>query len=276
MLYSRHTPEGVCSPHARLVSPASCRPVISMANQEGRPPTADLPLAHGDEAGQASNDRVIQAYEQERLRLAREIHDGPAQILANAAFELEYFERLLERDPAAVKAQLAQLKRDIRNGLADVRRFIFDLRSPALSEMGLFPALAHYFADYQKQFGITVEAALPENPQRLPSAMEVAIFRVVQEALQNVRRHAAASRVTITGETEEAMLRISIEDDGRGFDPSEVSARHSKNFGLTSMRERAELIDAALHVETSPGQGTRITLVVPLESQSPTTYAWSS
>lgn len=208
---------------------------------------------------------MIQAYEQERLRLAREIHDGPAQVLANAIFGLEFFEQLLDRDPGAVKAQLAQVKKDLRNGLADVRRFIFDLRPPTLSEIGLFPSLAHYAADYQRQFRITVHARLTDQPHRLHESTEVAIFRIVQEALQNVRRHASASAVSLAGRVEGHSLVITIEDDGRGFDPSEVRGRQSRNFGLTSMRERAELIEADLRIDSSPGHGTRVTLRVPLE-----------
>ncbi len=248
----------------RVSIPASSHMVTSLARDDIRPPAADL-LPHSEEASQVLNDRVIQAYEQERLRLAREIHDGPAQVLANAIFELEYFERLLDRDPMAVKGQLAQLKRDIRNGLADVRRFILDLRPPALSEMGLFPALSHYVMDYQRQFGIEVDAQLPDTEQRHPATKEVAVFRIVQEALQNVRRHAAASRVIVRGRIEGNALYISVEDNGRGFDPSEVSSRHSRNFGLTSMRERAELIDADLLIESAPGRGTRVALTAPLD-----------
>ncbi|HEX9014698.1 MAG TPA: sensor histidine kinase [Chloroflexota bacterium] len=235
-----------------------------MANHDRRPPQADLLLASA-EASQIPNNRVIQAYEQERLRLAREIHDGPAQVMANAIFELEYFERILDNDPAVVKVQLAQLKRDIREGLADIRRFIFDLRPPALSEMGLFPALTHYIDDYRKQFGIQVEAHFTESDMRMTAGKEVAVFRIVQEALQNVRRHAAAAKAVVTGMAGPEFLEIVVEDDGRGFSLHEVQTRHTRNFGLTTMRERAELIDAALEIDSSPGRGTRIRLVVPLE-----------
>ncbi len=237
-----------------------------MPNDERRPLAADSLRAQDHEALQVdNNERIIQAYEQERLRLAREIHDGPAQILANAIFELEYFEKLLERRPEAVKDQLAQIKKDIRNGLADVRRFIFDLRPPALSEMGLFQALGRYLADYQEHFGITVDSDLPEDHGRLPATKEVAVFRIVQEAVQNIQKHAAASRIVIRGRTEARALHIYLEDDGRGFDPAEVPGKHSRSLGLTSMRERAELIDATLLIESAPGHGTKISLVVPLE-----------
>jgi len=146
-----------------------------------------------------------------------------------------------------------------------VRRFIYDLRSPALAEVGLFPAIAHYADDYQKQFGIAVRAQISDNPWRLPASAAVAVFRIVQEALQNVRKHAAASSVGISAEIDGNALRFSIEDDGRGFDVPEVNALQSRNFGLTSMRERADLIGADLQLVSSPGHATRVTLVVPLE-----------
>lgn len=221
----------------------------------------------GDQESQAdSQDRIIQAYEQERQRLAREIHDGPAQILANAIFELEYFERLIDKDPSSVKSQLAQFKSDMRDGLTEVRRFIFDLRPPSLGDMGLFVALRRYLEDYERHFGIAVESDLPQLRERLPTTKEVALFRIVQEALQNVQKHAAASRVTVKGEIDSGVLRLCVEDDGRGFDLTEVARRHSRNLGLTSMRERAGLIDAQLQIVTAPDRGTRITVSVPLES----------
>lgn len=216
-----------------------------------------------------SQDRIIQAHEQERLRLAREIHDGPAQVLANAIFEMEYFERLLERDPSSVRAHMAQLKGDMRDGLAEVRRFIFDLRPPALSDLGLFVALRRYAADFEKHFRIPVEVKLPESGERLPAAKEVALFRIVQEALQNVRKHAGASRIALKAEVESTSLRLSIQDNGRGFDLTEVAGRHSNSFGLISMRERAELANAQLQITTAPGQGTTVALLVPLERGAP-------
>jgi two-component system, NarL family, sensor histidine kinase DegS len=224
-----------------------------------------LTIRNGSDPDSNSYDRMIQAYEQERLRLAREIHDGPAQILANAIFEMEYFERLLERDPDTVKSNLSRLKSDMREGLTEVRRFIFDLRPPALSEMGLFVALRRYAADFEKHFGISMEVDLPDAQERLSSSKEVALFRVAQEALQNVQKHAGASRVTIRGRADQLVMSRSIEDNGRGFDLTRVASRHSRNLGLISMRERAELIGAQLQVASSPGRGTRISIAVPLD-----------
>lgn len=210
------------------------------------------------------HERILQAHEQERFRLAREIHDGPAQILANAIFEMELFERLVEQDPTALREQLGRLKSDMRDGLSEVRRFIFDLRPLSLDERGFFEALRGYLEAFGKHFGIALEVRLPKSQLRLPSSKEVAIFRIVQEAVQNVQKHAAATRIVVVGKITPAVLELSIEDNGRGFVPEEVASRQSRNLGLISMRERATLIDAQLDIASSPNEGTSISLVVPL------------
>ena len=224
-----------------------------------------LKLREEEELQAENQDRVLRSYEQERLRLAREIHDGPAQILANAIFELEYFERLLDRDPASVASHLAQLKSDIREGLTEVRRFIFDLRPPALAEMGLFVALRRYLDDFERRFGVAVQSELPEMKARLAPSKEMALFRIAQEALRNIQKHAHASKVVVTGAVEDTCVRLTVEDDGRGFDLGEVASRHSRRYGLISMRERAGLIQAQLHITSTPGGGTRVSVVVPLD-----------
>lgn len=210
------------------------------------------------------HERVLQAYEQERIRLAREIHDGPAQVMANAIFEMEFVERVAERDPSALGEQLARLKAEMRDGLSEVRRFIFDLRPPALAEKGLFGALRDYLLEFEKHFGIAVEADLPNLQQRPPASKETAIFRIVQEALQNVQKHGGATRVVVRGELKGHLLRLCVEDNGRGFAMSEVATRRTRSLGLISMRERAELIDAQLDIRSAPGAGTRVCLAVPL------------
>lgn len=209
----------------------------------------------------------IQAQEEERYRLAREIHDGTAQILSNAILELEYCERLLDQNPEDLKAELAHLKRYLRGGLEEVRRFIFDLRPPTLTELGLMATLRSYVQDYQERFHIPVEMQEECGLDRgLSAAIEVAIFRIVQEALQNVRKHAAANQVRLCLIEGEQGLALTIEDDGRGFDPARVESGHFQHMGLTGMRERASLIGGTLEIVSSPGGGTRVSLHVPINS----------
>lgn len=215
----------------------------------------------GDETTHLSRVRLLQAQEDERQRLAREIHDGPAQALANAIFEMEYCERLLEKNPRQMKKELSRLKQDLREALADVRYFISDLRPAPLSELGLEPVLRRYVEEYQSRFGIRVNARLGAIG-RLPGPQELAIFRIVQEALQNTRKHSGASEVNLQFTFDSEALTVIIQDNGAGFDVQKYEKGEGRHFGLTSMVERARLIGAELHVVSGNG-GTTVTLMVP-------------
>ncbi len=222
------------------------------ASPEGTPPVA-LSL----------EQHTLAVQEEERYRLARDIHDGPAQVLANAVLEMQYIERLLQRDPQAARAELVQLEESLRDGLAEVRRLIFDLRPPALVDLGLVASLQRYVQDFRERTGLAVQLAVGELAERLPAAQEVAVFRIIQEALQNVRKHARASKVAINVARTPAGLTVSVTDDGVGFDPTCGPSAERKTVGLAGMQERAQLIGGALQVVSQPGNGTTISLVVP-------------
>ena len=214
--------------------------------------TGDLAQAH-----------IIDAEEAERRRLARDIHDGPAQVLANVIFELEYCARLMDRDLPAAKEALAHLEGNLRAGLSEVRCLIFDLHVPSLGELGLAAALGHYVQEYQSRFRIGVSLRLEALPAGLPATVEVPVFRVIQEALQNVQRHAAATEVTIEARRDALNLVFTVADNGRGFDPGSVSAGASQHLGIAGMKERAALARGRLEVSSDPGRGTVVTLTVP-------------
>lgn len=211
---------------------------------------------------------ALEVQEEERRRLAREIHDGPAQILANAIFELEFCQRLSEKDPKRLSAELERLKNDLREGLAEVRYFIFDLRPGPLAELGLVATLRRYAETYQSRFGLEVALDLDADLPRLSSAKEMATFRIIQEALQNTRKHSGATRVSISLRREDETLVATVEDNGQGFEVAAVSAGSARHFGLQSMQERAQLVRAELQIDSRPGCGARVSLRVPLE-QSP-------
>lgn len=210
---------------------------------------------------------IIKAQEEERRRVAREIHDGPAQSLANLVFRLEVCEKLLaaERLPE-LRGELAELKGLIKGSLQEVRKIIFDLRPMALDDLGLVPALRRYLEGLEEREGLVVNLAVFGQEVRLASAVEVGLFRIIQEALHNVSKHAraASARVILTYGQEQLLL--SVRDDGRGFDLREVErgGRAGGHFGLISMRERAELLGGRFEVKSAPGQGTRITVAVPI------------
>ncbi|HUQ42328.1 MAG TPA: sensor histidine kinase [Candidatus Limnocylindrales bacterium] len=213
--------------------------------------------------------RVLLSLEAERERLYRDVHDGPAQVLANAIFEVEYLERIAERAPAEVRntfrTELGALKTRLRSSLESVRGMIYDLRPPELSELGLAEAMRNYSLEWESRCGIKVVATLEVSPTKMPPQHELAVYRVLQEALQNVHKHAQATTVGVAWQRSKATWALHVSDDGGGFDLVKA-ARRAKSVGLLSMRERAELIGGSLQVQSMPGKGTAVTLLVPTKS----------
>ena len=219
----------------------------------------------GDEPGPMADDspaamslRIVQAQEGERQRMAEDIHDGPAQVLTNAIFQVEYLDRILGDTDRPAHAEVAFLRDMLRNGLDEVRTFITDLRPP-LADVGMATALAERAQQLEERHGIVVEVSVDGIDDRLTPTQRSSVLRIVQEALQNVRKHAAASKVVI-GLEGDALV---IEDNGRGFDLMRLASGKSRNFGLQFMRERAELFGGQLQIESRQGEGTRILLRLP-------------
>jgi two-component system, NarL family, sensor histidine kinase DegS len=212
--------------------------------------------------------RIVEAQEAERSRLAQEIHDGPAQALSNAIFQVEYIERVLDRDPRMARTELRFMRELLRRELGDVRTFISQLRPPLLDELGLDGSINDAAETMAALTGTDVETDLQAADTRLGDAQQTVVLRVVQEALQNVRKHAKAKRTTIATRVDDGGWIVEIRDDGVGFDVGTVATRGRRNFGLQFMRERAELIGAALEVSSRPDAGTVVRLAVPLEKES--------
>lgn len=212
--------------------------------------------------------RIVEAQEAERNRLAQEIHDGPAQALSNAIFQVEYIERVLDQDARVARAELRHMRELLRRELGDVRTFISQLRPPLLDELGLDGSIHDAAETWTALMGATVETDLRAPGDRLGEAQQTVVLRVVQEALQNVRKHARATRTTIATRVEDGTWVVEIRDDGRGFDAGAIAARGRRNFGLQFMRERAELIGATLEVSSRPEAGTVVRLAIPIEEES--------
>jgi two-component system sensor histidine kinase DegS len=214
--------------------------------------------------------RVLGSLEAERERLYRDVHDGPAQVLANAIFEVEYLERIAERAPAEVRqtlrTELSNLKGQFRGSLDSVRAMIYDLRPPELTELGLAEAMRNYASEWELRCGIKVGSQLDLKDTGLSPMDELAVYRIMQEALQNVHKHAHASSVGIAWSRANDSWVLHVTDDGRGFDLVKA-ARHKKSVGLLSMRERAELIGGSLQIQSTPGKGTAVTLLLPVEKK---------
>jgi two-component system sensor histidine kinase DegS len=225
---------------------------------ESNDQSMDEPGPMADDSPAAMNLRIVEAQEGERQRMAEEIHDGPAQVLTNAIFQVDYLDRMLEPEASAAHAELAFLRDMLSGGLDEVRALIADLKPPVV-DVGLNAAVSDAVRQLEERHGIAVEVSLADADARLSRQARSSVLRIIQEAIQNVRKHAAASRVSIglEGDT------LVIADNGRGFDVMRVAAAAGRNFGLQFMRERAELMGAQLHIESRQGEGTRILLRLP-------------
>jgi two-component system sensor histidine kinase DegS len=233
---------------------------------ESDEPGLDEPSMVSDDSPAAINLRVVQAQEGERQRMAEDIHDGPAQVLTNALFQVEYLDRVIGKETKGAQAELIFLRDILRNGLDQVRGFIADLRPPAM-DVRLADALAERAQHFEARHGIAVELEIDGIDEGLTQAARASVLRIVQEAFQNVRKHAAASRVNVSLEGD----TVVIADNGRGFDLLRLASRGTSNFGLQFMRERAELMGAQLQIESRQGEGTRILLRMPAQGQRTTT-----
>ncbi len=225
------------------------------------------PERRGDNDDRAALERrVLDSLEAERERLLRDVHDGPAQVLANAIFELEYLERIAERASpdvrSVLRAEIANLKGQFRSSLDGVRAMIYDLRPPILTDLGLTGAMSTYANEYESRYGLKVLLQLDERETGLDPQQELAVYRIMQEALQNTHKHAQATTVRIEWERDGPtawVLRCT--DDGIGFDLMRA-ARQARSVGLLSMRERAELIGGACEIRSTPGHGTTVSVRV--------------
>jgi two-component system sensor histidine kinase DegS len=214
---------------------------------------------------QALRAQIIKGREEERVRLAREVHDGPAQVLANTLMGLEQCWTLVQKQEIdRLGVMVDRLRGATRDGLHEVRRFIADLRPGRLDEQGLVAAIEEYTRRYRDAYNARVTFEADPLP-RLPTESEIVLYRIVQEALQNAHKHARGAAIQVTLTVRRGRLVLIIRDDGPGFDPHEVVRRAGReSWGLTSMRERAELIGARFVVASRPGHGTEVTVALPL------------
>ena len=213
---------------------------------------------------QETISRVIQAQESERLRISLQLHDGPAQAMSNLVLRAEICEKWIDNDPSRARAELTGLKSMVNDTLQDTRRFIFELRPMILDDLGLLPTLKRYLKDYSEQQKIEINYLPSGRERRLPNHVEVAIFRIIQDALSNVARHANAAHVRIALDYSEGSIGLSVEDDGMGFDPSKVRSDNQKTIGIASMRQRIDMLGGQLNIESQAGRGTRIVAAIPL------------
>ncbi|TGB02378.1 sensor histidine kinase [Halobacillus salinus] len=206
--------------------------------------------------------KIIEAQEEERRRLSREIHDGPAQMLANVMLRSDLVDRTYrERGIDQAMAEMKSLKKMVRSALYEVRRIIYDLRPMALDDLGLIPTLKKYIATMEDYNNVRITFQPFGKERRFETKYEVALFRLLQEAVQNALKHAEATEIKVKVEMTHNATTIIVKDDGKGFDPSE---KKEQSFGLVGMRERVDMLDGEMKIDSSPGKGTMVTILIPI------------
>jgi two-component system, NarL family, sensor histidine kinase DevS len=203
--------------------------------------------------------RVVEAQELERARLARELHDETGQALTSILLGLKPLEQTAATDEA--RAAVASLRELVVSTLQNVRRLAVELRPSALDDFGLVSAVERLADTFRDQSGLQVDLEAQVGDERLPREVETAFYRIIQEALTNIVKHARASRVSILLTYRDGSVAAIVEDDGSGFDPSATS---DDGLGLVGMRERVGLIGGRLRIESAPGSGTTVRAEVPL------------
>ncbi len=205
--------------------------------------------------------KIIEAQEKERKRVAREIHDGPAQMIANVLLRSDLVERVYnDQGIEAALAEIRDLKGMIKSSLSEVRRIIYDLRPMALDDLGLIPTLNKYLKTFEEHSGMNITFMHFGKEIRLSPNLEVGLFRLVQEAVQNAYKHAEPTEVKVKVEVKASDISIVVKDDGKGFDKS---AKTENSFGIMGMKERINVLKGRMSIDSAPNKGTTVMIKVP-------------
>jgi two-component system sensor histidine kinase DegS len=237
---------------------------IELANQIAPADVSSRP-ATGAPTIQSNVVRVIEAQENERQRLARQMHDGPAQSLTNLILQAEICERLFDHDPVQARVELGNLKNTVSTTFQKIREFIMTLRPMMLDDLGLVPTLKQYVQDFEEKTRLSVNFTVLGRDTRLPPYSEVTVFRVIQELLTNVQKHAHATHIQVSLDFQSDVVIASVEDDGSGFDLNEIqtNVQQRKGLGLSTIQERTEMLGGKVQIESRIGRGTKIRIEIP-------------
>ncbi|MGE5418456.1 MAG: ATP-binding protein [Acidobacteriota bacterium] len=211
---------------------------------------------------------VLSAHEEERHRIAREVHDGPAQSIANLAFKMEIHKKHLEtQSPRELLAEVDAIAESVRSTTREVRTIIYDLK-PAYLEDGFFAALEGLIGNFRTSSNIEVAFTNGGDDSRVKDYVMSTLYRILQESLTNIHKHAEADRVEVKAYIEDSQVTLSVKDNGKGFDKDKVQQdkpdRLRGGYGLMGINERVELVKGKIEVESEPGQGTVIRVQIPL------------
>jgi two-component system sensor histidine kinase UhpB len=207
--------------------------------------------------------QIINAQEQERKRIARELHDETSQVLTSLLISLAILEESVTTQ--AARDRIADTRKLAHQTLRAIRNLSIDLRPSALDDLGLLPAIRWYIKEYQQKCTIEVEFSATGFKERLPAELETALYRIVQEALTNIARHAMATHIVVTMNEDAEAVYVTIRDNGIGFDVDTVlkTPYQERGLGLAGMSERAVLLDGTLNIHSAVGHGTTIQVQIP-------------
>lgn len=213
--------------------------------------------------------RIIKAQEEERRRVARDIHDGPCQTMANIIIQTELCEKLFEKDIIRAKKEMEELKQIVRESLRELRKIIFNLRPSALDDLGLEAVVKSFCSEFQEETGIQTQFKMFGNRVRMDSSIELTLYRIIQEALTNIKKHARAKNALIKLEISQDLVNLTVADDGIGFVVnSSMDGDYQDHFGLLNIKERTELLDGSINIVSAPGLGTKIFITIPIKEEN--------
>ncbi|MDK2803025.1 MAG: two-component system, NarL family, sensor histidine kinase DegS [Peptostreptococcaceae bacterium] len=211
--------------------------------------------------------KIIKAQEEERRRIARDIHDGPAQNIASLVIKTEIVEKLLKRGNIHIEDELKDIKTQLRAVLKEIRGIMYDLRPISLDEVGLIPTIERMAADMSYEKNIAIEIKKISDYPIFNSLNKLIVYRIVQESLNNIIKHSGAKNVVIRMDVRQDSINGSVSDDGKGFDTDSFMEAKDKSFGLSSMKERAEIAHGSITIKSVVGKGTKIMFSIPNEEE---------
>ncbi len=220
----------------------------------------------------AEHDEIIQNENEMRQKLARDLHDGPTQKVAALVMQLDYITRLLDRNPEEAKTELFKAREIAQQTVKEIRTSLFALRPLTLETKGLSAALEQYCERLREAEHVPIEIEPGKIGTEIDPNLAATIFAIIEEAVNNARKHAGGATISVSISRQNNTLIALIQDQGPGFDLDKVMSSYEDraSLGLQNMRDRAKLIDGDLRIDSQPGHGTRITLVVPLPATEPT------
>jgi signal transduction histidine kinase len=214
-------------------------------------------------------DKIVDKEEQARHKLARDLHDGPTQDVAAIAMRLNFARLLVERDPGRAKAELARLEDLAHRTVKEIRSMLFTLRPVILETEGLVAALNQHAGNLQENDGLPIEIDAERYVECLDTEAQGVVFAIIEEAVNNAKKHAQAMHIWVRLAVQGDVLIVQVADDGRGFDVEAVEGDYASrgSLGMINLKERAGLVGGTINIDSTPGQGTRITLLVPIAEE---------